>query len=690
MEIEPSLPADVEIEWEQSGATEEEDVMVDDSGIEGDVDAEMGEEGETSGIVDAVLGGTESDWPTATGDDEELPDSQAGDLDRNKALASQSQHSSDGSLTQEQVVENTGDHETRVVQRQSQERDSLGEGAAVQENEVVIHQETDDESGKERVEIEMHQTNSGSNSDSGAPVQQVNHVKVINRGEDCASCTHSGGTMSRPAISKDLLAVVDLDPLFEPTTPTVTGDEDDTGAEEADDDARPRLIAPTVLLSLNGKTYSVFQRLVVDGLDPDSTRPELDAALPVLFEEPAAHELYYDQLESFIEALHDVFPELSGRQDEIVLSFEAIGITLPEDNVYTREVCLFDFDRVHVGCGLPGRLHITLESQARFSTGFNALAQHIANTYAPTEDSYLDEALDAPEPTTTADIAAEEPEEEASAPIENAEDEASAAAAEPTAEEGEQFEDGEWAGVDESAYHDATAAVAEFEEGVGEAEEEGEPSAAVEEGVEEEQNYEGLDDADLAAAIEGAQEDFVLSETSAPPAEGEGEGEEYVDAEFGDDEATTAGEGSGDATHDDDHGEPSAEHEPPRLFEDAEEGDSFSTPVPPEIHIDATGLVAGAAEHEGADEEDGGADDVVIDYEEVFDTSAVPSPAAAPPADLLPEAPMSPTPKRSHDDLHSEALDGGVPPDEHASSAAKRARMDDPTSLPPPEPTPAA
>lgn len=48
-----------------------------------------------------------------------------------------------------------------------------------------------------------------------------------------------------------------------------------------------------------------------------------------------------------------------------------------QDNVYARQVSLFDFNRIHLGCDLPGELNITLECQSRFVSDFNALATHV-------------------------------------------------------------------------------------------------------------------------------------------------------------------------------------------------------------------------------------------------------------------------------------------------------------------------
>ncbi|KAM0751319.1 hypothetical protein T439DRAFT_230833 [Meredithblackwellia eburnea MCA 4105] len=341
------------------------------------VDALQKEDEDTGAIADGEGGG---DGETSSTPQEQSRD----DLDRTKTLAAQSQRSVKGDQDQEQVVETHGRHETHIIQRQSQEPpgQANGDESVSQENDIIIRQETDDESGKERVEVELNQKNKagGPIGSLKRPVKQINRVKVFKRGDDCASCTHSGGTMSRPHIEKDLLSSVDLGEFLDPFVrpPEQEAEADTVGEETKANSSKQSLIAPGVLLTFNSTTYSLFRP---HAPDPD-IEPQVESTTQLLLGDVKEHELYYDQLESFIEALHHTFPELNSKHDEIVLSFDAIGIALPEDNVYTREVCLYDLDRVHVGCGLPGRLHITVETQPRFSTGFNALAQHVANSYA--------------------------------------------------------------------------------------------------------------------------------------------------------------------------------------------------------------------------------------------------------------------------------------------------------------------
>ncbi|KAK4693176.1 hypothetical protein P7C70_g8977, partial [Phenoliferia sp. Uapishka_3] len=641
------------------------------------------------------------------------------DLDRPNALAAQHQRSDDRSQSQEQFVENIGEHETRVTQRQSQERGDADE-PAVQENEVVVRQTTDEVTGKERVDVSMDQTNKGDPNNNAGPAQQINHVKVYKRGDDCASCTHSGGTMSRPTIHKSLLSVVDLEQLLDETRDVETPEDGE------DPENQKALVAPTVLLTHNGMTYSLFQRYSPEE-DAADLRVDVDSSLPVLFGEGKDHELYYDQVESFIEALHGILPELSSRQDEVILAFEAIGINLPEDNVYTREVCLYDFDRVHVGCGLAGRLHITLEFQTRFSTGFNALAQHIANSNTSVteeiEDPFSERGFEPPDIETYTRNVLPGPIDEATVTeIPSEAETTEVGAADPTGDEGgegtdgvlEEFQDGEWAAE-------------EIFEGEVEESFEGGADENVE-GEELEQNYEVLGDEDLEAAIEGAEEDFIASETAGEAtaaddtAEYEAGGEEVGEGEVGSiatgdiNEQGKLAEVFGEEADSGELGERNVgkemhlEQEESLVVKDEPEGSvstsgskssgatsgttdltseepsavlspdqaSSTAQANPAIHVDATGLVSGQEAESLADDIDLGADDIVIDYEEAFYASALPSPAP-PDAIDLPEAPMSPSSKRCHEDVEGEYADGEGTLDEAASTAAKRARVTDPS-----------
>ncbi|GAA6059773.1 hypothetical protein JCM10212_001981 [Sporobolomyces blumeae] len=168
--------------------------------------------------------------------------------------------------------------------------------------------------------------------------------------------------------------------------------------------------APAVLFTYDSTTYAIFCANPSSGkndeldtaVDVEATTEDdvevgdlqADESNPVLLTDPKCHSLYYGPLESLFSRLHDEFPELSNREDELVLDFDEIGIALAEDNVYSREVSLHDFDRIHRGCSLPGRLHARLYSQSRFSSGFNALAHHVQQQALAGAEADPDDTLD--------------------------------------------------------------------------------------------------------------------------------------------------------------------------------------------------------------------------------------------------------------------------------------------------------
>ncbi|KAM0750770.1 hypothetical protein T439DRAFT_348062 [Meredithblackwellia eburnea MCA 4105] len=274
-------------------------------------------------------------------------------------LAAQFQKSKDGKLKQEQIIEHASDTVTRLTQRQE-----LLEGKVAQEIEVSIRVESSsDGSGKEDIEVDVVHRNFGGGPGSKRQVHQVNQVEVIERCQNCASETHSSGSMARPHVSKDALSVVNLRHLLERRDPLPLTTSASTNENE-------HLLAPAVLLTFNDMTYCLFE--------PYEASTEENTLL--LFEDVSQHRLYFNQVETLLQALHEAFPQLTTKHDELILNLEDLGISLPEDNVYSREVSLHDLDRIHVGCGLPGRLRIKLEVQPRFPTGFNALLRHIANS----------------------------------------------------------------------------------------------------------------------------------------------------------------------------------------------------------------------------------------------------------------------------------------------------------------------
>ncbi|GAA5832996.1 hypothetical protein JCM11251_006476 [Rhodosporidiobolus azoricus] len=363
---------------------------------------------------------------------------------------------------------------------------------------------------------------------------------------------------------------------------------------------------PAVFFSFDNTTYSLFHphRLLSDDDENEDGSPEED--LPLLLNKAEQHDLYYQPVEKLFRVVREHFLELKDQQDELLLEFDEIGIALGEDNVYSRQVTLFDFDRIHLGCQLPGRLHARLSSQGRFASGFNALAQHIANSY-----SASGEALDEEEGDASVTVAGDEAEAE----------EEGVEEAYEVLEEGEEGEEG---GVEERPADDSDGPDSKNAY-VGEGDVEGEGSEPRHEESQEqygegtegqkgedefdlEQALAQLDGDDVVAVVEGVQEDYLLSENTVKPEEGavvegvlqeqgeadvleeRGDATEEVPVGEQDQEGTTVNDG--DASAD----EPSA---------DAATADAADDPIAdaPQESVSETDL-AQVAEEEGQDAPD--------------------------------------------------------------------------------------
>ncbi|KDE02835.1 hypothetical protein MVLG_06626 [Microbotryum lychnidis-dioicae p1A1 Lamole] len=448
-----------------------------------------------------------------------------------RALASQHQHSSDDVQTQDQAIEALGPGTTRIVQeqqlRQQSEDDPDVDGVAKQENEVIIRQGLDG-----HIIVETEQRNSvpprsvsasasasnasGSTSEgddeqqqqrNGGQVRQINSVKVVE------AVGASSGLLKRPLIDK---AVLEFFGLGDEAALQISEDDDaeeESVAEGETADAPPRPapppLAPTVLLQFGEDRYTMFRAapVVEDGQDAED--------LPILFGERKDHHLYYEQIEALFEALHASLPGLESTQAEYSLEIDGLGIVLQEDNVYTREVSLYDFHRLHSGCGLPGRMLVKLAEceGPRFPTGFNALMQHIMRVADGREDS-----LAAGGEEEEKEEAYEEALEEVEAGEAEAEVEAEAKAeaeAEVVPKEAEAAAEG--SSYDEREWHETTEGGEEY----GEAEEGSEVYEAAEDEEAEEEAYEELNAEDLAAVVEGAQKDYVLAQDQVEEANGE-------------------------------------------------------------------------------------------------------------------------------------------------------------------------
>ena len=110
-------------------------------------------------------------------------------------------------------------------------------------------------------------------------------------------------------------------------------------------------LAPGVLLTCGGTTYSLFRQLQVanepgfhhedededddqEGKEPQSG--EVDA--PLILAAMAQHALYYEPVDRLVQALRELLPELNGEVDELVLDFEDLGITVGEVVLAQRRV----------------------------------------------------------------------------------------------------------------------------------------------------------------------------------------------------------------------------------------------------------------------------------------------------------------------------------------------------------------
>ncbi|KPV74194.1 uncharacterized protein RHOBADRAFT_54047 [Rhodotorula graminis WP1] len=179
------------------------------------------------------------------------------------------------------------------------------------------------------------------------------------------SPSQSQGVSSRPLVNKDPLLDVEV-PVRSPANPSSSSSRG----------------VPAVFLSIGAPhgwtTYSLFHAERRDAADDEQDEHVKEDDVELLLGDAAQHYLYYEPLDALFGALRAHLEYLGHDGDELVLEFDEIGLSITEDNVYAHQVTLFDFDRIHTGCQIPGRLHANLATQPRFSSGFNALAQHIA------------------------------------------------------------------------------------------------------------------------------------------------------------------------------------------------------------------------------------------------------------------------------------------------------------------------
>ncbi|KAH9821836.1 hypothetical protein DFH28DRAFT_533338 [Melampsora americana] len=136
--------------------------------------------------------------------------------------------------------------------------------------------------------------------------------------------------------------------------------------------------APCIRLMCEDCEYNLFQRLSASNPSGDPNTESCSDEQPLLLGELEHQAIYFAPLGDFIESLRQIFPDFTQTDhSELVLSFPDLEARIPEDNVYTRELSLFDIDRLHVGANLPSRLLVSLEKQPRLIHRFNVLAKHV-------------------------------------------------------------------------------------------------------------------------------------------------------------------------------------------------------------------------------------------------------------------------------------------------------------------------
>jgi len=354
---------------------------------------------------------------------------------------------------------------------------------AEQKNQVDIEQKEGQPGEKDEVEVTTKQSNEGGQGGNGS-TSQSNQVNVYpdgakGKGKALEGCTCGAkGKQDRPELRKDILEGVEFEPEV-----------DDEGGDGEDGAVRPPL-CPVVLLVHQNTTYSLFRPATT----LNSNQP-LETLFPTAQPSEAATssatspELYYAPLASLFAALRMTFTQIP-TSEELVISFEAIGISLAEDNLHATQVSLFDFDRIQVGCGLPGHLQLTLETQSRFSTGFNALVEHIARSRDGGEAPFVGSQVGDDEYVGGGEGS---------------------------------FVDGEYDGGEETP-------VTDDETAVGDESEYYDPEGGEEYNLEE--ALAEMDSDDLEAVIDGAEEDYIASEEAIYEAH---DGDEHDELAEGDD-----------------------------------------------------------------------------------------------------------------------------------------------------------
>lgn len=196
-------------------------------------------------------------------------------------------------------------------------------------------------------------------ADAYEPVASTSAIAV----EDySAPLTAAGGGYRRPALQKEYLAHVEI---FSGPPPLLENGSSDRAA-------------PHVSLLHDNNSFSLFRPSSVPSGDNEG----------VIFGADKDQYLYYSSLDVLIGKLHEAFPQFRGDGDnELILDFGILDMQISEDNVYTQQLSLHDFDKIRVGMSQPelDRLQISLVVGKRFVYKFNELAEHVYRMHAGSE-----------------------------------------------------------------------------------------------------------------------------------------------------------------------------------------------------------------------------------------------------------------------------------------------------------------
>ncbi|GAA5852269.1 hypothetical protein JCM8547_006719 [Rhodosporidiobolus lusitaniae] len=289
---------------------------------------------------------------------------------------------------------------------------------------------------------------------------------------------------------------------------------------------------PPVFLTYDESSYVLFHQHSLLSTSFSSAEDKQEGDIETETDEPFLlcgdedlHDrLYYGPLSELFMTLREhvleYLNEGEQEEEELVLEFDEIGIALGEDNHYASSVSIHDFDRIHLGCALPGRLHARLTTQGRFASGFNALVAHVAGASARDGEEDVEEEHEEGEEERETRQDGEEHDDaltvdggEGGVEVEEGEEQEQEQGEEQEQEQGEEQEPhprsdetiaNDYDGPDSELVEQETQPAPDGGEG-GQAEEEGDEfdldSALAQ-----------LDGDDVVAVIEGAQEDFILSE----------------------------------------------------------------------------------------------------------------------------------------------------------------------------------